>query len=74
MPVIISLYIPRKRSNNEDVIVVLIKREIYIIDNFRAKILIDNNIIEPKLIIIEVAKNFVLISSYKSIIISIKSR
>ncbi len=48
-------------------------REIYLINNLRARILISNNIIKPKNIIINIIKKLIYINSY-NIIININIR
>ena len=45
-------------------ILTYIYKEIYIINNLKAKILIKNNILEPKKIIIDITRKKIYISSY----------
>lgn len=52
---------------------VKITREIYIIDNLKADIFIEVNILTPKRIIIDFATQSIKISNYRSIIIPINS-
>ena len=51
-----------------------ITREIHIIDNLKANILIDSNILISKRIIINFDIQLIIIKSYRSITISINSR
>ena len=59
---IISIYMP---SNNDKVI--LIYREIYIINNLSIKALIKINIIKSKNIILDIFKNLTIIELYKDL-------
>ena len=52
-------------SNNSKVI--LIRREIYIIDDLSTKALININIIKSKEIVLNTFKNLTIIKSYKSL-------
>ena len=47
--------------------VIKVKRELYIIDNFAIKILIDNDIIKLKNMILDIKKNVIIIDLYKNI-------
>jgi len=50
-----------------------IKREVHLVNNLRTKILISNDIISPKTIIIDIAKRLAYIGSY-NVTIDINSR
>jgi len=52
---------------------VYIRREVYLVDNLRAKILISNDIILPKGIIINISKRIAYIESY-NVTIRVNSR
>ena len=62
-------------NKKENKILIYIRRELYLIDNLRTKILIENDILELKNIVINIIDEKAYIDSYKtSIKISIKSR
>jgi len=66
------IYLPRIDSSGNKVLV-YIRREIYLIDNLRIKILISNDIIRPEGIVIDITKKSARISSY-NVTIDINSR
>jgi hypothetical protein len=61
--VILLIYFPGI-DNNEKEVLVYIRREIYLVDNLKTKIFINNNIILFKGIIINIIKKSVYINSY----------
>ena len=63
--IIASIYIPRKTTNGSTATAKLAPREIYIIDNLRANILIGMDIITLEGINILASKRVVYITSYK---------
>jgi hypothetical protein len=54
--IINPLYLPAVEKDTDRNVLIYIRKEIYIINNLRAKILIRNNIIGPKKIVINIAK------------------
>ena len=54
----IAVYLPSVDSLGNKVLV-YIKREFYLVDNLRAKILIGNNIIAPEKIVIDISNKLV---------------
>ena len=61
--IVVLFYLPGT-TNNGIKIIGCIRREIYLINNLRAKILISNDIISPKQIIIDIANKLARIDSY----------
>ena len=51
----------------------IIRRKIYLIDNFKANMFFDNNILSSKIIVINIVKKFVIIESIDAFI-SLKTR
>jgi len=64
--IVTLIYLPRKKDNEE--VLRIVRRELYIIDSLRAYILIGNNIISPKGISINIANKEAYIASYSIII------
>ena len=70
---IIIFYMKGILSNNTRALT-QITREIYIVDNLKADMLINSNILTPKRIIIDFDTQLIIINSYRSITISMNSR
>jgi len=64
--IITLIYLPSKKNNKE--VLGIVRRELYIVDSLRAYILVGNNIISPKGILINIANKKAYIASYSIII------
>ena len=70
---IITFYIKKVLSNDTRTFT-QITRKIYIVNNLKANMLINSNILTPKRIIIDFDTQLIIINSYRSITIPINSR
>ena len=72
---IVDIYLSSTRSTNDEKINALIRREIYLIDNLKANMLIENDIIDLEKIVIDMHKRETLITSCEiTIFLEIKTQ
>ena len=65
----LEIYLPNRNNIN----IILIKREFYIIDNLIAKVFIGTDILKPEEIIFDIARDVIIITSCKNLEILIIS-
>ena len=52
--IIVLIYLPGLSNNGKEKVLVYIRRELYLVDDLRAKMLISNDILGPKKFVIDI--------------------